>query len=99
MTSESGRRALRMPEGDEQFALVTRHEGGNHVRLQCADGKNRMGRSPGRMKFRTWINERDVVIAEPWDWDDDKANIEWRYDGQDADQLRREGHLDGDLSA
>ena len=45
------------------------------------------------------INEGDIVVVEPWDWDDDKANIEWRYDGQDADQLRREGHLDGDLSA
>jgi translation initiation factor 1A len=82
-----------MPSGDEVFAVVTQHNGGNHVQLQCEDGKERMGRIPGRMKFRTWINEEDVVIAEPWDWDDDKANIEWRYDGRDADQLRDEGHI------
>jgi translation initiation factor 1A len=83
-----------MPSGDEVFAVVTEHLGGNHVRLQCADGKTRMGRIPGRMKFRTWIDENDVVLAEPWDWQDEKANVEWRYDGQAADQLRREGHIE-----
>jgi translation initiation factor 1A len=28
-----------------------------------------------------------------WSWQDEKANIEWRYTGQDAEQLRREGHI------
>ncbi|MFC7133418.1 MULTISPECIES: translation initiation factor eIF-1A [Salinibaculum] len=94
MSEERGRRNLRMPNDNEVFAVVTEHLGGNHVRLQCADGKTRMGRIPGRMKFRTWINEDDVVLAEPWDWQDEKANVEWRYDGQAADQLRREGHIE-----
>ncbi|PSP85759.1 translation initiation factor 1A 2 [Halobacteriales archaeon QS_6_64_34] len=94
MSEDTGRRNLRMPNSDQMFALVTEHLGGNHVRLQCEDGETRMGRIPGRMKFRTWINEDDIVLAEPWDWQDEKANVEWRYDGQDADQLRSEGHLD-----
>ena len=94
MSENTGRRDLRMPSGNEVFAVVTEHLGGNHVRLQCADGKTRMGRIPGRMKFRTWINEDDVVLAEPWDWQDEKADVEWRYDGQAADQLRREGHIE-----
>ncbi|MEF8779842.1 MAG: translation initiation factor eIF-1A [Haloferacaceae archaeon] len=94
MTQESGRRNLRMPNSDEVFAVVTDHLGGNHVRLRCADGKERLGRIPGRMKYRTWIEVDDVVVAEPWDWQDEKANIEWRYTGDDAEQLRREGHID-----
>jgi translation initiation factor 1A len=53
-----------------------------------------MGRIPGRMKYRTWINEGDVVLVEPWDWQDEKANIEWRYSEQDAEQLREEGHIE-----
>jgi len=40
------------------------------------------------MKYRTWISEGDVVLAEPWDWQDEKANVEWRYEDEDADQLR-----------
>jgi len=93
MSEESGRRNLRMPSDDEVFAVVTEHLGGNHVRLRCADGETRLGRIPGRMKYRTWISEGDVVLAEPWDWQDEKANVEWRYSDEDADQLRREGHI------
>jgi len=94
MSERSGRRNLRMPDDDELFAVVTRHDGGNHVRVQCEDGENRMGRIPGRMKYRTWIEEGDVVLVEPWDWQDEKANVEWRYTNQDAEQLRDEGHID-----
>ncbi|WP_408957351.1 translation initiation factor eIF-1A [Natrinema sp. 74] len=94
MTEDSGRRNLRMPNNDEVFAVVTEHLGGNHVRLRCEDGEERLGRIPGRMKYRTWIEQDDIVVAEPWDWQDEKATIEWRYTGQDADQLRREGHID-----
>jgi len=95
-----------MPNDDEMFAVVTNMLGGGRVRLRCNDGKERMGRIPGRMRFRTWINEDDVVLIEPWDWQDEKADVEWwdwqdekadvewRYDSQDAQQLREEGHID-----
>ena len=62
--------------------------------ISSLDGVERLGRIPGRMKYRTWIEEDDVVVAEPWDWQDEKATIEWRYTSQDANQLRREGHID-----
>ncbi len=91
---EETRRNVRMPGDSEQFAIVTEHNGGNHVRVFCDDGESRMGRIPGRMKYRVWIEQDDIVLVEPWDWQDEKANIEWRYSGQDVAQLRKEGHLD-----
>jgi translation initiation factor 1A len=94
MSENTERKNLRMPDENEVFAVVVKHNGGNHVELRCQDGKERMGRIPGRMKYRTWIEEGDIVVAEPWDWQDEKANIEWRYTSEDADQLRREGHID-----
>ena len=94
MSEERGRKNLRMPDDNELFAIVTRHDGGNHVRVECEDGENRMGRIPGRMKYRNWIDEGNVVLVEPWEWQDEKANIEWCYSEEDADQLRREGHVD-----
>jgi translation initiation factor 1A (aeIF-1A) len=94
VSEESGRNDLRMPNDDEMFAVVTDMLGGGRVRLRCNDGKERMGRIPGRMRFRTWIDEDDIVLIEPWDWQDEKADVEWRYESQDADQLRREGHID-----
>lgn len=83
-----------MPNDDEVFGVVTRHDGGNHVTVRCADGVTRMGRIPGRMKYRVWIEEGDVVLLEPWDWQDEKGDIEWRYENDAADQLRDEGHIE-----
>ena len=50
-------------------------------------------RIPGKMQKRIWIREDDVVLVEPWDWQDEKADITWRYEKPDADQLREEGHI------
>jgi translation initiation factor 1A len=92
---DSGFRSLRMPDDGEVFAVATDMLGANRVKVRCMDGKTRTARIPGRMRKRIWIREDDVLIVEPWDWQDDKADIVWRYEKQDADQLRREGHITG----
>jgi translation initiation factor 1A len=46
------------------------------------------------MKYRTWIEEGDVILIDPWDWQDEKGDVEWRYSERDADQLRDEGHIE-----
>ena len=94
MSDEQGRRNLRMPDEDELFATVTDMLGHGRVKVRCADGKERMARIPGRMRKRVWIREDDIVLVKPWDWQDEKADVEWRYTSQDAAQLRREGHID-----
>ncbi|MFC7097119.1 translation initiation factor eIF-1A [Halobaculum marinum] len=88
-----GRTDLRMPDDDEVFAEVTEMLGANRVKVRCADGTRRTARIPGRMQKRTWIREGDIVLVSPWDWQDEKADIEHRYEGQAADQLRDEGHI------
>jgi translation initiation factor 1A len=45
------------------------------------------------MQKRIWIREDDIVLVEPWDWQDEKADVVWRYEKQEADQLREEGHI------
>ena len=91
---EGQRRDLRLPEDGELFAVVTEMLGANRVTVRCADGVVRTARIPGRMRKRIWIRQGDVVLIEPWEWQDEKATIEWRYTGQDAAQLRAEGHID-----
>ena len=90
---DRGRKNLRMPEDDEVFATVTDMLGANRVKVQCADGTERTARIPGKMQKRIWIREDDVVLVSPWDWQDEKADITWRYEKSEADQLRREGHI------
>jgi len=45
------------------------------------------------IRKRIWIREDDIVLVEPWDWQDEKADITWRYENSEAEQLRQEGHL------
>ncbi len=82
---------IRMPSDGEVFAIVTQMLGANRVKVRCADGVERTARIPGRMQKRVWIREDDVVIVKPWDWQDEKADIEWRYEKQEAEKLRDEG--------
>jgi translation initiation factor 1A len=89
-----GRTDLRMPGDDEVFAVVTEMLGANRVTVRCVDGVERTARIPGRMQKRIWIREDDIVLVEPWDWQDEKADISWRYEKSEADQLRREGHIE-----
>ena len=93
MSENESRRDLRMPDDDEVFAEVTNMLGANRVTVRCADGVERTARIPGRMQKRIWIRENDIVLVEPWDWQDEKADITWRYENSEAEQLREEGHL------
>ncbi|WP_435124020.1 translation initiation factor eIF-1A [Halobaculum sp. D14] len=88
-----GRTDLRMPDDDEVFAEVTNMLGANRVEVRCADGTERTARIPGRMQKRVWIREGDIVLVEPWDWQDEKADVTFRYEKSEADQLREEGHI------
>lgn len=93
MSDNQRRPDLRMPDDGEVFAEVTDMLGANRVSVRCADGVERTARIPGRMQKRVWIRENDLVIVDPWDWQDEKADIVHRYEQSEADQLRNEGHL------
>ena len=93
MSGKENRKNLRMPEEDEVFATVTNMLGANRVAVRCADGVERTARIPGKMRKRVWIREDDTVLVEPWEWQDEKADVTWRYTKQEADQLRSEGHI------
>ena len=93
MSEHERRTDLRMPSEHEVFATVTSMLGANRIKVRCADGVERTARIPGKMRKRVWIREDDVVLVEPWDWQDEKADVTWRYEKQEAEELRREGHI------
>jgi len=77
----------------EILATVEKLLGANHLRVRCIDGTVRTARIPGRMKKRIWIRENDIVIIVPWDFQDAKADVIWRYTAPQVDWLRRRGYL------
>ncbi|MDP2215989.1 MAG: translation initiation factor eIF-1A [Methanolobus sp.] len=82
-------------ENKEVLAIVENMLGANHVRLRCMDGVVRMGRIPGSMKKKTWIREGDIVIAVPWAFQDEKADVIWKYTRPQVNWLERKGYLKG----
>ncbi|MFP4217406.1 MAG: translation initiation factor eIF-1A [Salinarchaeum sp.] len=84
---------IRMPDDDEVFAEVTNMLGANRVTVRCADGVERTARIPGKMQKRIWIREGDIVLVEPWEWQDEKADITWRYEQAEAETIREQGYI------
>ena len=77
----------------ELLGTVVSMLGANRVVVRCVDGATRMCRIPGKMKKRIWIRENDVVIVIPWDFQDEKADVVWRYTGPQVNWLQRKGFL------
>ena len=82
---------VRLPrrKGGEMFGIADQLLGASRIRVMCADGKHRMGRIPGKIKKRMWIREGDLVIVQPWEFQDEKANILYRYTKTQAMYLSR----------
>jgi len=57
------------------------------------DGVVRMGRIPGSKSKKMWIHEGDVVIANPWEIQDSKADVTWKYTRPQVEWLERKGYL------
>jgi len=52
-----------------------------------------MGRIPGSKNKKMWIHEGDVVIAAPWEIQDSKADVIWKYTRPQVEWLERKGYL------
>lgn len=73
----------------EMFGVADQLLGASRIKIMCADGKSRMGRIPGKIRKRMWIREGDLVIIKPWEFQDDKGDILYRYTKTQASYLSR----------
>jgi len=74
---------------NEMFAIADRLMGGSRINVICGDGKSRMARIPGRMKRKQRVRAGDLVIIKPWDIQNEKADIIFRYRRTQAIVLSR----------
>jgi translation initiation factor 1A len=79
--SEEAYIRLRLPKKDknEMFAIADRLMGGSRINVICEDGKSRLARIPGRMKRKIRVRAGDLIIIKPWDIQNEKADIVYRY--------------------
>lgn len=75
----------------EIFAIADQLLGASKIKVMCADGQSRIGRIPGKLRKRMWIREGDLLIIRPWEFQDEKADILYRYTRTQASNLARRG--------
>lgn len=86
---------VRMPKKKEGeiFGIADQLMGASRIRVICEDGKSRMGRIPGKLKKRMWIRTGDLVIVKPWPFQDEKADVKFRYTKTQAMYLSRKNKI------
>ena len=97
MESGDGTSRIRVPlpkrKVNEMFAIADQMLGGRRVRAICEDGEVRIARIPGKMRRRQWVREEDLIVVQPWEYQDDRANVISRYSKTQAMYLSRKGQL------
>jgi len=82
---------VKLPRGRQTIGIVEQRLGGSRARVKCFDGKSRICRIPGRLKRRLWIRENDTILVEPWELEDKKGDIIFKYRQNQIDILRKKG--------
>jgi len=94
---ESGGDRIRVPlpnrKVNEMFAIADQILGGRRVRSVCEDGETRLARIPGKMRRRQWVREGDLIVIQPWEFQEEKANVCMRYTKTQSLYLSRKGVL------
>ncbi len=73
----------------EMFAIADRLMGGSRIQVVCEDGKGRLARIPGKMKRKARVRAGDLLIIKPWDIQNAKADIVFRYSRTQAISLAK----------
>jgi len=81
----------------EMLGIADQLLGASRIKVMCADGKSRTGRIRGKIRKRMWIREGDLVIVRPWEFQDEKADIRYRYTKTQANYLSRKRMIPKDL--
>jgi len=84
----------KLPRGKEVIGIIEQRFGGNKMMISCLDGKNRNCRVPGRLKRRLWLRPGDVVIIEPWELDNERGDILFKYRPNEVTWLKKNGYLE-----
>jgi len=85
---------VRMPRDKELIGIIVLRLGGNRMEVKTTDGKTRNCRVPGRYRRRLWLRPKDIILIVPWEFDDKKGDIIYKYPPAAVYQLRKRGVLD-----
>jgi translation initiation factor 1A len=90
---ESDLKNIIFKEVDQEYAQVTALLGNCRLRLNCIDGKTRIGKIRGAIRKKMWISMNDVVLVSLRDFEDDKCDVLHAYKAIEAKYLQKLGEI------
>ncbi len=87
----------KLPRGKEIIGIIDERLGGNKMMVSCLDGKSRNCRVPGRLRRKLWLRPGDTVIIEPWELDDTKGDVLFKYPSNQIQWLKKNGYLETEV--
>jgi len=82
-----------LPQKNQIIGIIEQRYGGNKMKVNCLDGKERNCRVPGRLKRTLWLRPNDAVLVELWELDKEKGDIILKYNDSQIQWLKRNGYL------
>ena len=97
--AEESKKEIPLPNPEEGTILcvVVRVLGADHLLIRCQDGVERKARIPGSLRRRMWMREGDIVLAAPWDFKPDRADVIYRYQKEEVRKLAEKGIIPQEL--
>ena len=89
---------VKLPRGREVIGIITQRCGASRMLVSGMDGKSRNCRVPGSKRRGLWLREGDAIIIEPWEFDDDKGDVLFKYTPNQVVKLKQMGKLTTDDS-
>ncbi len=95
---QNGPVRVKLPQGREVIGIIAQRVGGSRMLVSCMDGKTRNCRVPGRNRRGLWLREGDVIIVEPWEFDNEKGDVLFKYTPAAIERLKSMGKLTTEAS-
>ena len=94
LTDEEQISRVRKPRDNQIYGIVEMMMGGDKMKVQCDDGKERLVRIPGKLRKRMWVRPGDLILVEPWTvMTDRRGDLAWKYTRTQANWIQRKGFL------
>ena len=87
------KRELRFKEDLEEYALVEKVLGDCRLECLCTDGSVRICHIRGKFRKRVWMTTGDVVLISMREFQDNKADVIYKYTPEEVTMLRDRGEI------
>jgi translation initiation factor 1A len=84
---------VKLPRDGEVIGVIAQRLGGSRMYVSCMDGKTRNCRVPGGKRRGLWLREGDAIIIKPWEFDDEKGDVQFKYTPNQVEKLKKMGKL------